>query len=235
MPLYNAEVHLAETLESYRRNAFAGVELLVVDDGCTDGSVGILESLMPECQLLKQKNGGPARARNLALREARGKYIAFLDSDDLWPDGTLQLLYQAMATSGVHIAQGKIETFADGEIADSIKHRWRSEPQYGLNLGAALWRREDLERLNGFDEALRYGEDTDLWFRCWEEELRKKLVPEVTLRYRLHQTNMTTEARSDALDLLPILKRHRDRMRGRPPRLSQGMAEYLGWVQPSSV
>ena len=83
MPLYNAEVHLAETLESYRRNAFAGVELLVVDDGCTDGSVGILESLMPECQLLKQKNGGPARARNLALREARGKYIAFLDSDDL--------------------------------------------------------------------------------------------------------------------------------------------------------
>lgn len=232
MPLFNSEEHLAETLESYRTNAFPGVEIVVVDDGCTDGSIGILQDRVPGCRLLHQKNGGPARARNLALQHAAGTYIAFLDSDDLWPEGTLRRLHQAITSHDAHIAQGKVETFATGEVAASIQHRMKPEPQYGLNLGAALWRRADLDRMNGFDEALRFGEDTDLWFRCWEEGLSKALVPEVTLRYRLHQTNMTTEARSDALDLLPILKRHRDRMRGKPPQPSEGLAEYLGWVQP---
>jgi len=230
MPLYNGETYLAETLESYQRNAFPGVELIVVDDGSTDSSVEILKTKVPSVKLLTQTNGGPSKARNLALQKAEGTYIAFLDADDLWPPGTLEKLHGALSHNlEAGIAQGKIETFASGPVAEQIRHRLKDEPFYGVNLGSSLFKREDLLRMGGLDETLRHGEDTDFWFRCWEEGLEKTLVPHITLRYRLHNHNMTTEAASDAKMLLPLLKKHRDRMRGRTPKSSVSLTEYLGW------
>ena len=235
MPLFNAEAHLTETLESYRTNAFPGVELIVVDDGSTDRSVEILQSAVPDCILLQQENQGPASARNRGLRECSGRFVAFLDSDDLWPDGTLQLLLDTLASSpDARIAQGKVETFADGEIAEAMKTRLNPEPFYGVSLASALYYRQDLLSLQGFDERLRFGEDTDLWIRFWEEGFVKQLLPNITHRYRLHQTNMTIRSASDPRTLLPIMKRHRDRMASQTSKRQSPipLTQYLGWESP---
>ncbi|HIB65524.1 MAG TPA: glycosyltransferase family 2 protein [Phycisphaerales bacterium] len=229
MPVYNAERYLPETLESFRSNLLPGVELIAVNDGCTDRSMELIREAVPEARILTQNSGGPSKARNLGLQQSESEYVAFLDSDDLWPEDTLSRMLSILRGSGGAIVQGKIETFADGEVAENLKHRMRSAPFYGVNLGSFLIKREVVEKLNGFDESLRFGEDTDFWIRCWEEGLDKSTISEVTLKYRLHSHNMSVEAASDAKMLLPLLKRHRDRMAGRKPQSSTSLSSYLGW------
>lgn len=87
-PVYNAALWLPETLACVRAQSFADWEHLLVDDGSTDGSVAMIEAEArkdPRIRLLRTpRNAGPSQARNLALEAATGRYLAFLDADDLW-------------------------------------------------------------------------------------------------------------------------------------------------------
>jgi glycosyltransferase involved in cell wall biosynthesis len=87
IPAYNAEKYLAETIRSVLDQTYNSYEVIVVDDGSSDGTLEVARSFEPRIKALAKSNGGPASARNLAIRNSRGAYIAFLDSDDLWtPD-----------------------------------------------------------------------------------------------------------------------------------------------------
>lgn len=235
MPLRNAAVYLAETLRSYRDNASPRMELLVVDDGSTDQSLAVLQQSGLAHRLFHACGVGPAAARNLALGQAEGLLTAFLDADDLWPRQTLARLAGVLHSQPqVRICAGRIQTFSTGEVAPEISHRLRAQAFYGVNLGAALFYTEDLRRLGGFDETLRFDEDTDLWIRCWEQGLEKRLIADTTLMYRLHSDNMTRQIQNNALALLPLLKRRRDRRsageESKPTQ--QSLAHYLGWLAP---
>jgi glycosyltransferase involved in cell wall biosynthesis len=87
-PVYNAARWLQETFESVRSQTLTDWEMICVDDGSTDGSLAILEKASaedPRFRVMRMpSNGGPSEARNLALSAARGRFIAFLDADDLW-------------------------------------------------------------------------------------------------------------------------------------------------------
>src|SRR4051812_17717409 len=82
--VYNAEQTIKAAVESVLRQELQPIEFLVVDDGSTDGTVSLIESFGPRVTLLKQQHGGVSDARNKVCREARGDFIAFLDSDDIW-------------------------------------------------------------------------------------------------------------------------------------------------------
>jgi glycosyltransferase involved in cell wall biosynthesis len=88
---YNAEYWIAETLESVLSQTCPPLEIIVVDDGSTDETTAILHAYAGRVRLLQQEHQGPAVARNLGIREAIGKYIAFVDSDDLWKPDKLAL------------------------------------------------------------------------------------------------------------------------------------------------
>lgn len=86
-PVYNGEKHLAETIESVLAQTYTDWEMLIVDDGSTDGSAAIAagyENKDPRIRLISQANGGSAAARNHGIEEAQGRYIALLDADDIW-------------------------------------------------------------------------------------------------------------------------------------------------------
>lgn len=86
-PLYNGEKYVAGTIESVLAQTYPTWEQIIVDDGSTDSSASIVESFCvrdPRIRLIRQKNAGSSAARNTALREAKGRYIVFLDTDDLW-------------------------------------------------------------------------------------------------------------------------------------------------------
>jgi glycosyltransferase involved in cell wall biosynthesis len=89
IPAYNAEAYIAETLASVFSQTYNNYEIIVVDDGSTDKTWQILRSYGDRIKALTKPNGGPASARNLAIKQARGELIAFLDSDDLWVEDKL--------------------------------------------------------------------------------------------------------------------------------------------------
>ena len=86
IPVYNGERYLAEALDSVLRQSHPADEIIVIDDGSTDGSAKIIESFRASVEYHWQPNGGPGAARNLGVTLAHGAFLAFLDADDLWTE-----------------------------------------------------------------------------------------------------------------------------------------------------
>ena len=88
IPLYNKEASIAQSLKSVLSQEYDDFEVVIVDDGSTDESVGVVEAINdPRIRLIKQENGGPSKARNTGVKNAKGEWILFLDADDeLEPD-----------------------------------------------------------------------------------------------------------------------------------------------------
>lgn len=84
IPAYNTAAYLAETIESVLQQTYRDFEVIVVDDGSSDNTAEVARSFAPPVTVLTKANGGPAAARNLAIQNSTGEFIAFLDSDDLW-------------------------------------------------------------------------------------------------------------------------------------------------------
>ena len=94
IPLYNKEKQIANTLRSVFAQTYTDYEIIVVNDGSTDNSVAVVESLNdPRIRLIHQKNAGVSAARNRGIEEARGEYIALLDGDDEWKPYTQFFTY----------------------------------------------------------------------------------------------------------------------------------------------
>ena len=108
MPNFNCEKYIGETVESVLNQTYTDWELLIVDDCSTDKSVEIIRSFMEKDGRIKlfinEKCGGAAASRNRAIREAKGKWIAFLDSDDLWTADKLEKQIKFMEEGGYHFS-----------------------------------------------------------------------------------------------------------------------------------
>jgi glycosyltransferase involved in cell wall biosynthesis len=164
------------------------LEAIVVDDGSTDTLAGTVRDGALRVRYLQQEQRGPAAARNLGLRAASADLIAFLDIDDVWTAGHLSRLCNALETAPeAGFAQGLVRQFVvlpDGGRMLSGAYRMPY-------LGACLFRRSLFRQCGEFNEKMPMGEDYDLIFRCWENDMPKRDVAEVSLLYRRHEGNMT--------------------------------------------
>jgi len=110
MPLYNCEEYIRESIESVRQQTYKNWELIIVDDASTDKSVDIVKQVIKEesriCFIGLNANRGVANARNIATEEAKGKFIAFLDSDDLWLPTKLVKQIEAMEMENILLSYG---------------------------------------------------------------------------------------------------------------------------------
>ncbi len=118
VPVYNVEGFISETMESVVNQTYPCWELLLVEDGSSDGTAAVIEEYVSQrkeerIRLIRQpSNMGAARARNRGLQEARGRYIAYLDADDLWMPRKLELQLAFMESRGAAFA------FTGYEFAD---------------------------------------------------------------------------------------------------------------------
>ncbi len=198
MPCFNAAPYVAEAVGSVMRQSYGNVELLIVDDGSSDGSADILTRLASEqpgrIKLLYSSRVGPYPARNLALREARGELIAFLDADDWWLPETLEKLYAALMEHAADLAYCGWQNVGEGvtsapyvppeyEVGDPVESFIRTCP---WPIHAALVRRGLVDRLGGFSERRFSSMDYDFWLRALAATRRIKRVPEVLAFYRWH-------------------------------------------------
>ena len=129
IPCYNLEDRIARCLESVISQDYHDVEILIIDDGSTDGSVGIIENLIrnnPERDIrliINKKNIGLNKVRNLSIREARGEYLYFIDGDDTIEPGALSLFSRTMEEKNVDVVCGSFRTIdVDGSTILVEKH-----------------------------------------------------------------------------------------------------------------
>jgi glycosyltransferase involved in cell wall biosynthesis len=229
VPVYNARAYLADALGCVRSQDYDPLEIIVVDDGSTDGS-GDITTDFGGVNCVRQHNQGAAAARNHGLRLASGDMIAFLDADDLWPPKTLKLLATYLADHPeTEAVMGRVQYMRRVANAEGkFMFERFADPCLALNLGAGLYRRSVLDKIGPFDAALRIGEDIDWFMRVRERVIALSFLNQVTLLYRRHNSNMTLARDATHADLARALKKSLDRRRQR------GEAESLAKLIPKA-
>jgi len=179
MPAYNAEQYLHAAVESVLRQTWSDLELLIVDDGSHDRTAAIAESYAARdarVRILRQKNAGPGPARNTGFRHATGRYFAFLDSDDEWDDTFLAELVAVLdSRPDVDVVIGNARN--RGGSRDGLPCRpvrcdgspiWLAEilADETCLFIMAVFRREVVDRIGGFDDDLLTNEEYEMWIRA---------------------------------------------------------------------
>ena len=215
IPVFNGERFLREVVQSVLDQKYSPVEIIVVDDGSTDGTAAVARSLGETVRYLRQTNQGPAAARNRGIERAQGSLIAFADADDLWPSEKLELqLPYLINDMAIEIVMGRIQQVRLSKTVNGQTQAEEfAEPAFSVNLGSAVIRKSVFERVGLFDETMRYSEDVDWFMRAREAGAAIVAIDAVTLLYRQHEENMTRGKSTTELNVLKALKRSLDRRR----------------------
>jgi glycosyltransferase involved in cell wall biosynthesis len=207
IPVFNAERFLHETLGSVFAQDYRNIEIIAVDDGSVDGSRAILAGYGNDVRVIHQENGGPARTRNAGLRVCKGKYVAFLDADDLWhPSKTTIQVQQLETNEDIGLVHNNWLVIKDGdenaiqiflrtkipispaEVDDKLSG-WmycKLLMESVVMCSAPMIRRDLIREAGYFNEALRKGEDYDYWIRLSRLTRFRKLKSDLSI-YRIHE------------------------------------------------
>ena len=213
VPAYNAEATLAETVDSVLAQSEQDFELLIVDDGSSDGTLELARTFEadPRVRTIHQQNKGLAGARNTGIAAARGRYVAFLDSDDLWMPDFLRDTGAALDAD-----PGAAFAYTDGWALDDESGRLRRatvmarqrppvppphEAEAFLSelikrnfiLAEATVRKSALDDVGPFVESLRAVEDYELWLRLLAHGYRALRPPGLLLIRRDHPASMSKD------------------------------------------
>ena len=219
IPVFNAASFLPHAVASIERQGYQPLEIIVVDDGSTDNSAEVARSLPSVSRYFHQENQGPSAARNLGIKQAEGEFIAFLDADDKWPAGKLDLqIGRLRAEPWLDVVLGRIQYVAlPGAQTTAIEFETEDQTLTHVHLGSGVYRRPVFERVGLFDEGLRCAEDLDWFMRVREEDVSMVILGEVTLLYQLHSGNMTRDMTAERSNLAAVMKRSLERRRRRGP------------------
>jgi glycosyltransferase involved in cell wall biosynthesis len=216
---YNAEAYIGEAIESVLGQTVPPDEVIVIDDGSTDGTRGILDSFSDRIVVLTQANSGQAVAVNKGLALARGELIGFCDADDLWTPRKLELQLALLERdSEVEAAFGKVQQFVSPDVPD--EHRVRLTPAVEIMPGelkqCMLIHRAALDRAGPFDETL-----PATFFIAWlgrakQGGLKIAHVDDIVVRRRLHLGN-GGRTNTDAQNLQTLMALRKAIKAQRPP------------------
>jgi len=215
MPVYNVEAFVGDAIRSVQSQNFRDFELIIVDDGGADRSLAICRAFDdPRIRIVTQRNRGLAGARNTGIAQARGRYIALLDSDDLWESRKLAV---HVAHLDAHPDVGA--SYGGSELVDGAGRRLGiyQRPKAGIasakdvfcgrtiaNGSVPVFRREMLEegalpgdragRTYYFDETLRRSEDVECWTRlALTSRFQFESVPEILTLYRVNSGGLSAD------------------------------------------
>jgi glycosyltransferase involved in cell wall biosynthesis len=222
MPVYNGAETLQSAVQSVLVQGYEPMQFIAVDDGSTDASLERLASFGSAIEVYRQSRKGPAEARNLALSHTRGSYVAFIDADDVWLPGKLQLQVAYLdAHPEVSAVFGRFERWEAGPQGDfqtpplhgmpvdhreaPTKERFRTTALTGclyadllldsaVHIITAMVRREAASAIGGFDASLATGSDYDFWLR-FSRANRMTQLDQVMAWYRIHPHSITKRPR----------------------------------------
>ncbi|MBT3067037.1 glycosyltransferase [Rhodoferax sp. U11-2br] len=223
LPAYNAQVHIAQAVDSVLTQDYTNLELLVIDDGSTDGTADHPCLQDPRIRVLRQHNAGPASARNLGLTQAKGELIAFIDADDLWLTGKLSLQVAYLRDHPeISIVFGGFQRWLaspDKRFEVPLCPRIESTSQAlaqpsgwlytdllldsVVHIITAMVRRSVFDTVGVFDTRLPTGEDYDFWLRASRQFKLDQLAQTVAC-YRIHAGSLTKVPRPENNEYLVL-------------------------------
>ncbi len=217
VPVFNGELYLGEALESILNQTYRPLEIIVADDGSSDGTAAVVARYSTQVRYLWQPNAGVAAARNLGLSAALGDFVAFLDADDLWHAEKLERqMARFEVRPELELCVTHVRNFWIPELREEEarfqNHRF-SQPLPGYTTQALLARRVLFDAVGPFNIALRAADDADWFLRAAEQGVVMDLLPDVLVHRRLHHTNIS---RTPVVysSILKVIKMSLDRRRG---------------------
>lgn len=233
IPVYNAGDRIGETLECVFNQDYPNLEIVVVDDGSTDGSLEYLRQFTNRIKLVQQPNSGAAAARNAGVKQAQGRWIAFLDADDIWETGKISaqvaeagngarwIYTDTLFVGGVN--DGKRDSDLNHKIDGDILEQIACSNFIGTS--SVFVERDVFLAAGGFDENLRSVHDWDLWVRvasiCKIKYLNQPLV-----RYTIHASSTSRSTRKTLPNHLRVIRKSFG---------SGGAAERVAHLQPAAM
>lgn len=225
---YNMAQYLQEAIRSVLQQTMGDLEVHVVDDGSTDGTREAVQAFANDERVHyhTQPNSGQTKAKNLGIRHATGRFIAFCDADDLWlPDklerqlplfdaeGRVGVVYsrnQRILTAGDHALDKDETVYYSGDVTERLFNF------NFISFGTAMVRRQCIEEFGAFDEQFRMGIDWDLWLRI-STRYQIRFLDAVTYLYRVWPGQMSKNWRGRYEHAFRIMDKFLQQYPGRIP------------------
>jgi len=240
-PAYNAEKYIAEAIESVQAQGLETWEMIIIDDGSTDGTREIVAKFAaadPRIKLIQNNHGGVSHARNTGVKQAKFEWIALLDADDVFCPNKMKKQFEALAndpdvalwgTYAYNIGEdGKIfDVCEDGPTSHAAFQLLRkSAGIVSLKASSALFRAELFHQLGGFDSQYDSSEDAELWNRMAEHG-SVLVLPEPLVLYRFHANSISVRKMRFQYDFTRFLRaRNKRKLMGEDLILADFMRVY---------
>lgn len=217
VPVFNGEKYLQKTLDSILDQSYNPLEIIVVDDGSTDKTAEIVKGYNAYVSYLWQPNKGPASARNLGLNSAKGEFVTFLDSDDLWhPEKLKRQIDRFHSRPELDTCVTHVQNFWIDELSEEkekLQNHPHTKPIPGYFTGSLMARRAVFEKIGLFNDHLKHTDDTEWFLRAYEHNVNMKILPDVLVYRRIHQNNRSRlkadASRDEYLGLIKALLNRR--------------------------
>lgn len=216
IPAYNSECYLAEAIDSVISQDYRPIEIIVIDDGSTDGTAAIANSYGNSIRYIFQDNSGTSVARNHGVAVAQGDLLAFLDADDLWATGKLTQQVKAFQENPeLELVFGHVQQFYSPDLSgtERAKINCPAEPAVGYLPSAMMVTPAGFSRIGRFDAALITSEFISWYARAIEIKACTHVLPQLVSYRRLHQNNKGRQQKKYNRELIQQLKDSLDRRR----------------------
>lgn len=218
VPTFNSARYLGEALDSILAQTYRPIEVIVTDDGSTDGTVDVVDAYSEHIRFVSQPTSGPSATRNLGLCAAKGGFVAFLDADDLWhPEKLERQMRRFEERRDLDVSVTHVRMFWADPLSEERAHyqdhsRAQNIPGYATT--TLLAPRRVFDTVGPFNTEYWFGDATDWFLRAREEGLVMELMPDVLTYHRMHESNLTRRRSRESRDeFLTIVKESLDRRR----------------------
>jgi len=218
IPVFNGERFLGEAIDSVLAQRDCNVDIIVVDDGSTDGTKGVARRFGERVRYVHQPNAGASSARNRGIKLASGDFVSLLDSDDLWhPDKTRIQLARFDARPELVICTAHMENFWSSEVEHEMATLQNDRlTEIQPNLGSSFMARRSLfDTIGALDPTFKHRDIQEFVLRATDGGVVVEVLADVLVRRRIHTANVSRHRNEDGdLELLAIARARIARRRG---------------------
>jgi glycosyltransferase involved in cell wall biosynthesis len=210
LAVYNGERYVSDAIKSILDQDYPNYEIIVVNDGSDDQTLATLQAYGNKINLISlEVNKGQGFARNYAIKHAKGKFLAFLDHDDMWVSDKLSKQHHFFITQpscDYVICRMTSQLLEGQEWPSNLNLNHYSKDSVALILGTTLIKKKSFLKVGWFDSQFGSADDTDWFARASDAGLKKGVVDEVLLVKRIHSSNISLNSAEANKNLFKALR-----------------------------